>query len=163
MLEIQAAIGRYQIKKMESWNLQRSYNAQFILNAVKSYKLVRVAEFKCNKSCNKECFMENDCKHAYYKCYLYIEPKYLRKSWSRDRIIDEIKARNIPCFQGSCSEVYLEKAFDGTDFRPIKQLSIAKELGETSLMFLVHPSLTKENLDASVSIICEVLDQATEQ
>ena len=65
-------------------------------------------------------------------------------NWNRDRIIKEITARGVPCFQGSCSEVYLESAFDGTGWRPEPRLPIAKELGETSIMLLVHPTLTKK-------------------
>ena len=67
----------------------------------------------------------------------------------------------MPCFQGSCSEVYLEKAFDNTDFRPSERLPNAKELGETSLMFLIHPTLREDEIELTVSGISEVLGRAT--
>ncbi|MBT4056343.1 DegT/DnrJ/EryC1/StrS aminotransferase family protein, partial [Candidatus Peregrinibacteria bacterium] len=76
-------------------------------------------------------------------------------------IIKEINSRGIPCYQGSCSEVYLEKAFDGTGFRPMERLPVAKELGETALMFLVHPTLTKEEIDLTCSVIGEVAKLAS--
>ena len=79
--------------------------------------------------------------------------------WSRDRIIEEISTQGVPCYQGSCSEVYLEKAFDGTGWRPEVRLPVARELGETSLMFLVHPTLT----DAEIQKTCDVLDSVLKQ
>src|SRR3546814_18758156 len=79
--------------------------------------------------------------HAAYKCYVFVEPEQLAQGWNRDRIVQEINARGVPCYQGSCSEVYLERAFDGTDWRPAQPLPVAPELGETSLMFLVQPTL----------------------
>jgi dTDP-4-amino-4,6-dideoxygalactose transaminase len=66
----------------------------------------------------------------------------------------------VPCYQGSCSEVYLEKAFDDTGFRPAERLPVAKELGETSLMFLVHPTLTGSEIDQACSAIHHVLGAA---
>ena len=70
--------------------------------------------------------------------------------------MDAINAEGVPCFSGSCSEVYLKKAFDGTGWRPETRLSNAKLLGETSLMFLCHPTLTK----AEIKKTCEVLVRA---
>jgi hypothetical protein len=71
-----------------------------------------------------------------------------------------ITARGVPCFQGSCSEVYLERAFDGTGWRPEPRLPIAKELGETSLMFLVHPTLTNGEMEKTAAVLSEVLGLA---
>ena len=71
-------------------------------------------------------------------------------------IISEINSQGVPCIHGSCSEVYLEKAFDKTNLRPKKRLKVAKELGETSIVFLVHPTLSKEEMseiaDKAVSV-----------
>ena len=84
---------------------------------------------------------------------MYVKPEALAVGWSRDRIIEAINAEGVPCYQGSCSEVYLEKAFDGTGWRPAERLPVAKDLGETSIMFLVHPTLT----DTEVAKTCEVI------
>lgn len=62
--------------------------------------------------------------------------------------------------QGACSEIYLEKAFDNTDYRPVERLPVAKELGETSLMFLVHPTLTEKEIEQTCSAIKDVLSLA---
>lgn len=71
----------------------------------------------------------------------------LPDGWSRDRIMQEINSQEVPCFSGSCSEVYLEHAFDGTPWRPEKRLENARKLGETSLMFLVHPTLSQDSIE----------------
>jgi dTDP-4-amino-4,6-dideoxygalactose transaminase len=74
--------------------------------------------------------------------------------------VDEVSARGVPCFQGSCSEVYHEKAFDGTGWRPVTPLKVAQELGETSLMFLVHPTLTEAEINKTCRVLREVMDLA---
>lgn len=75
-------------------------------------------------------------------------------------MVDEISKRGIPCFQGSCSEVYLEGAFDGTGWRPADRLPNAKLLGETSLMFLVHLTLTDTEISRTCEVLADVLQQA---
>ncbi|MBP5090137.1 DegT/DnrJ/EryC1/StrS aminotransferase family protein, partial [Pseudomonas chlororaphis] len=98
--------------------------------------------------------------HAAYKCYVFVEPQQLKDGWDRDRILAEITAREVPVFSGSCSEVYLEKAFDNTDWRPATRLPIARELGETSLMFLVHPTLKASEIEKTCSVLKEVMQLA---
>jgi dTDP-4-amino-4,6-dideoxygalactose transaminase len=102
----------------------------------------------------------DDIKHAEYKHYIFVRPEYLKDGWSRDRIVDEMNASGVPCFQGSCSEVYLEKAFDDTGWRPEVRLSNAVELGETSLMFLVHPTLTQQEITKTCDVLMRVLKNA---
>jgi len=145
MTEAQAAIGRIQLNRMEGWHRNRSENADAILDCCEQFpSLFRVPR------------PSNDFDHAWYKCYLYVQPEGLRQGWTRDRIVEEVNARGVPCYQGSCSEVYLEKAFDNTDYRPNQRLPVARELGENSLMFLVHPTLTREDIELTCSVIVEV-------
>ena len=87
----------------------------------------------------------------------------LAQGWSRDRIAREINSLGVPCYQGTCSEVYLEKAFDGTRFRPAARLPGARALGDSSLMFLVHPTLTQAEIDQTCAAIGQVLSEATAQ
>lgn len=141
MLEMQAAIGRIQLRKLGAWTEQRTQNAIAILDACKTVEFLRVPQTAA------------DLTHAFYKCYAYIEPDRLPSGWTRARVIDAINNLGVPCFQGSCSEVYLEKAFDETDLRPTAPLPTAKLLGETSIMFLVHPGLTA----AEISATCEAI------
>ncbi|QWD27079.1 DegT/DnrJ/EryC1/StrS aminotransferase family protein [Polynucleobacter paneuropaeus] len=155
MLEMQAAIGRIQLKKMTDWTRIRTKHALSIGRCASAFDALRVPRFKCdNDSCAKLCLTASNCLHAYYKYYVYVKPEKLNLGWCRDRIIDEINLRGVPCYQGSCSEVYREKAFDGTGWRPLKSLTVARELGETSIMFLVHPTLTEDQ----ITKICQVIE-----
>jgi dTDP-4-amino-4,6-dideoxygalactose transaminase len=101
--------------------------------------------------------------HAQYKFYAYVRPEHLAAGWTRDRIIEAINAQGVPCYQGSCSEVYLEKAFDGTGWRPEQRLPVARQLGETSLMWLVHPTLTESDMDSAARAIHNVLTDASQR
>ena len=103
------------------------------------------------------------CQHAFYKFYAYVRPENLAPGWSRDRILAEINALGVPADVGSCSEVYMEKAFDNTGWRPKERLPVAKELGETSLVFLVHPTLTQAEIRKTQDAITQVLHRAAIQ
>ncbi|NVK42618.1 MAG: DegT/DnrJ/EryC1/StrS aminotransferase family protein [Oceanospirillaceae bacterium] len=148
MTEIQAAIGRLQLQKLEAWNDARSRNASAILEVAKQLPGLRVPE------------PPDHVRHAWYKCYLFVEPDKLKASWSRDRIVSEINERGVPCYTGSCSEVYREKAFDATGWRPAIPLPVARELGDTSLMFLVHPTLTPDEIRKTCRVLVEVMGEA---
>ncbi|MEC7641958.1 DegT/DnrJ/EryC1/StrS family aminotransferase [Idiomarina sp.] len=148
MTEVQAAIGRIQLTRMNDWQEKRQANVSAIKQVCDDFSCVRTPE------------VPNYMEHACYKHYCFVEPKQLAEGWTRDRIVSEITQRGVPCMQGSCSEVYLEKAFDGTHYRPAEPLLVAKELGETSLMFLVHPTLTRSEIAKTCEVIAEVLAQA---
>ncbi|PMG74827.1 aminotransferase [Shewanella sp. 10N.286.51.B7] len=145
MTEMQGAIGRIQLTRMQDWIAKRQSNAKAIDNAVADINVVRTV------------VVPDYIKHAEYKHYMFVKPENLAEGWSRDRIVDEVMALGVPAFQGSCSEVYLEKAFDNTPWRPEIRLPNAVELGETSLMFLVHPTLTKAEIDKTCNVIRTVL------
>ncbi|MHC8367849.1 DegT/DnrJ/EryC1/StrS family aminotransferase [Pseudomonas sp. ZT5P21] len=148
MLEAQAVIGRIQLRRMASWQTSRLVNAECIWAAAGESPALRVPA------------VPQDILHAAYKAYVFVEPASLKEGWSRDRILKEILDRGVPAFSGSCSEVYLEKAFDGTDWRPAEPLPVAKELGETSMMFLVHPTLTEQEIAKTCTVLREVMVQA---
>jgi dTDP-4-amino-4,6-dideoxygalactose transaminase len=101
-----------------------------------------------------------DVVHAYYKYHAFVRPELLRPGWTRDRILDAIQTEGVPCFSGSCSEIYLEEAFP-PEWRPARRLEVARELGETSLMFLVHPTLTEEHITATCAAVEKVMIEAT--
>lgn len=153
MLEMQGVIGRIQLKRMSDWTAKRTKNAMAIWGACRKYAAIRVPEFDGHSG---------DTVHAHYKCYVYVKKDRLKEGWSRDRIVEEINTLGVPCYQGSCSEVYLEKAFDGTGWRPEPRLAVARELGETSLMFLVHPTLTDDEIKQTCCALGEVLEKASQ-
>jgi dTDP-4-amino-4,6-dideoxygalactose transaminase len=148
MTEVQAAIGRIQLTRMSDWTNKRKKNAAAIAEVC--------SEFTCVRTPRVPDYIE----HACYKHYCFVEPEHLAEGWTRDRIVNEIVEQGVPCMQGACSEVYLEKAFDSTGFRPSDRLPVAKELGETSLMFLVHPTLTSSEIEKTCSVIKDVLSRA---
>ena len=163
MLEMQAAIGRIQLKRMTDWTATRARNAKAISDSCNKSPALSVPGFKCG-GCSGRCGAinaEQGCIHANYKYYAYVRPEFLASGWSRDRIIEEINALGVPCYQGSCSEVYLEKAFDNTGLRPKDRLPVARELGETSLMFLVHPTLTNAEIQKTCDAIERVMSLAS--
>lgn len=161
MTEMQAVIGRIQLRRMPEWTRARAANAERIWAVAGQLAALHAPTFGCRSSCQPRCFEESGCAHAHYKCYVQVRPERLSADWSRDRIIDELVARGVPCFQGSCSEVYLERAFDGTKWRPERPLPIARELGETSLMFLVHPTLSSDDMDKTCETLRSVVLAAT--
>ena len=152
MTEIQAAIGRIQLTRMKNWSSKRLANANAIWNAAKQLKGLRVPDLKCD-GCQNECDQTTGCSHAAYKCYVFVEGN----EDDRDAIMAYINEQGVPCFSGSCSEVYLERAFDSTSFRPKDRLPNAKLLGETSLMFLCHPTLTEEEIKKTCDVITSVV------
>ena len=148
MMEVQAVIGRIQLQRMQDWHAKRLANAERIWSSAQALAGLRVPTVPA------------EIIHAAYKCYVFVEPADLKAGWDRDRILNEITARGVPCFSGSCSEVYLEKAFDDTGWRPVERLPVAKELGETSLMFLVHPTLTEAEIDKTCDVLAQVMREA---
>ena len=179
MLEMQAVIGRIQLGRMANWTARRQVNAAMLAAALQSFTRedgpVRLPQLGCSAmtSCGGVNAWTTDCGigsaqpcakgcvHGHYKFYAYVRTQNLAPGWSRDSIIDAILAEGVPCYQGSCSEVYLEKAFDNTGWRPAERLPVARELGETSLMWLVHPTLTDAEISNTCSVIKSVLSQAS--
>ena len=160
MLEMQAVIGRIQLKRMADWTKARTANATRIQEALRSAggEAVRLPAIRC-EGCTG-CSGAAACVHANYKYYAYLRLDALKPDWTRDRIVEEIVAKGVPCFQGSCSEVYLEKAFDGTGTRPAQSLPNTRMLGETSIMFLVHPTLSEAEIAQTQEAITSVLAEA---
>ncbi len=149
MLEMQAVIGRIQLKRMAGWHDRRASIAARYARALEPFQsLVRMP------------MPGSGLTHAWYRFYAYVRPDGLAPGWSRDRIVAEVVARGVPLFQGSCSEVYREKAFDNTPWRPAQRLPTAALLGDTSLMFLTHPTLSDDDVERIATTVATVLQEA---
>jgi dTDP-4-amino-4,6-dideoxygalactose transaminase len=148
LTEIQSAIGRLQLRKLPIWVETRRKHAAMLNACFAELPGLRVTT------------PPEHIGHPYYKYYAFVCPDALRASWNRDRILAEIVAPGIPCFSGSCSEIYLEKAFP-VEWRPKSRLPVARELGETSLMFLVHPTLKDEDIARICEVVKQVMQDAT--
>lgn len=148
LTEMQSAIGRVQLRKLPEWVRVRQSYASILMENFAGIPALRVTiPFK-------------EIGHAFYKYYAFVRPELLNPSWDRNRIMNAIVADGVPCFSGSCSEIYLEKAFDV--LRPEIRCTVAKQLGETSLMFMVHPTLTKSNMVETCQIVANIIQLATE-
>ena len=148
MTEMQAAIGRIQLRKLEGWIEQRTRNARVLIERLSEIPALRVP------------VPDKHLRHAYYKLYAFLNPELLRPGWDRDRVISAVNELGAPCFGGSCSEVYREKAFVNSPFRQDTGLPVAGALGDTSLMFPVHPTLTTADMARTARVVEQVMQQA---
>lgn len=148
MLEMQAAVGRLQLRNVEQWIALRRRHAAEIHAAARTLPGLVVPG------------VPEWAAPSFYRCYVFVDPAALADGWTRDRIIHEIRAEGVPCFVGSCSEIYLETAFERTPWRPAERLPVARKLGETSLAFLVHPSLTLEHIERTCAALRTVMGRA---
>lgn len=148
MTEVQAAIGRLQLRKLDDWVERRRQNAAQLIEGLRDIEALRIP------------IPGPNVRHSYYKFYAFLDVTRLKSGWSRDRLIAAVSERGVPCFSGSCSEIYLERAFDGTDSRPRERLPVARELGETSLMLLVHPTLGSAHMERACAVLKDVLGLA---
>ena len=149
MTEMQAAIGRLQLRKLNDWNEKRTANALKIAQALASFAAVSVP------------LPDDQIRHGYYRLYAFVDNSQLADGWDRDRVMNEIVEQGIPCFSGSCPEIYDEKAFEDAGLRPAARMPNAQALGPRSLAFLVHPTLTGEDTDRVCAAVVNVLSQAS--
>jgi dTDP-4-amino-4,6-dideoxygalactose transaminase len=149
LTEMQAAIGRVALKKLPSWIAARQRHAAALREAFRGLSGIRVAEPPVGIG------------HSYYKFYAFARPEELRAGWDRDRILTAVSSEGIPAFTGSCSEIYREAAFRGNGLRIGRRLPIARELGETSIMFLVHPTLDERDMEDTFRAVAKVMAVAT--
>ncbi|WP_420833202.1 DegT/DnrJ/EryC1/StrS family aminotransferase [Pseudemcibacter aquimaris] len=149
MTEMQAAIGRIQLKLLPEWINRRQEYANKLDHVVSKYPALIKQD------------IPDYIEHARYKYYTYVNTKELIEGWDRDRIQDEFWKNGIPCYVGSCSEIYNEEAFVKKGLRPVEPLPIARELGLISLMFLIHPTLTINEIDATCQMIEKIIGKAS--
>ncbi|HEY3781110.1 MAG TPA: DegT/DnrJ/EryC1/StrS aminotransferase family protein [Fimbriimonadaceae bacterium] len=140
LTEPQSAIGRVQLCKLENWVERRRRNADILVSRLKSLGGLRFPRPRAGVD------------GAYYRLYGYLEPGALKTGVTREDLIAAVNEQGVPVFSGTCGEIYLEKAFESTGFAPAKRLPIAQELGETSLAFLTHPTLTEEHMQKMADI-----------
>jgi dTDP-4-amino-4,6-dideoxygalactose transaminase len=149
MLEMQAVIGRIQLGKMAAWTQRRTEIATRLAETLEGFPAaVRVPKPAA------------ELRHAYYRFYAYVTSEGLRDGWNRDRLVEALISAGVQVLHGTCSEVYREKAFDNTAFRPAERLPVARELGETSLMFLTHPTMGEAELSRAQEAIERVFAEA---
>lgn len=149
MTEVQAVIGRIALRRLPDWVNTRRRNASILEDRLVSVPCIRVTT------------PPQDVRHAYYRSYVFLRTKRLREGWSREQVLNRLREVGVPCYTGSCSEIYLEKAFEGLRASQ-HRLPTASQLGETSLAFLVHPTLAETDMHRTANAAAEVLSEATD-
>lgn len=149
LTEMQSAIGRIQLRDIKNTQSKREQNAYFLASFLSDIECIRIP------------IPKNNLIHAWYKFYVFLNREYLNINWTRDRIISEISERGFPAFSGSCSEIYKERCISNLNLSPKVALPIAKELGDTSLMFLVDQTIEKDHLSKYAEVIKETLIKAS--
>jgi dTDP-4-amino-4,6-dideoxygalactose transaminase len=149
MTEMQGALGRVALRKLPRWVEQRRRLASYLESRLRSLPALRIPSLPAH------------IEHAYYKCYAFLRSEMLQPGWTRDRIVKAVQAEGVPCGSGICPEIYREKAFAAGESCPPERLPIAAELGDTSLMFQVHPTLSTADMDDTCRAVAKVLYVAT--
>ena len=148
LTELQSAIGRIQLAGLDDSVVQRNRNAADLFARLEGIKGLRVPR------------PSKDYLHAFYKCYVFINPEDISSGWSRDRVLSELIEFGIPNGSGICPEVYLEHAFTDLDILPNDPLPVARHLGQTSLMFRVDPALTSQHMHLIADTLISIMKRA---
>ena len=146
MLEASAAIGLLQLAKLDAWRDARAERAAVWQEALGEIDGLRTpvpdpARFR----------------HANYKWYAYVDATdgdLDAAQAKRDEVMRRATELGIRAFSGSGSEIYLEGAFDDLD---TPTLPVAHELGRTSLMFEIHPTLDLDRLRQRASAVATIV------
>jgi len=149
MTEMQAAVGRTQLAQLDLWLAARRRNAELLAEQLAGLPALRLA------------MPPAEVDHAWYKFYAFVQTERLPADWTRDRIVRAIGAEGVPCGSGVCPEIYLEKAFENTPLRPTWRLPVAGQLGKTSLMLHVHPTLSPRDMLDTAEAVKKVLRAAS--
>jgi len=149
MTEMQAAIGRIMLRKLSGWVATRRRHAELLTRRLEHLPALHVPT------------PPDHIGHSYYKYYATLRPDELRPGWSRDEMVEAIRAEGVPCGSGSCPEIYMEKAYQGAPGLPLKRHPHAQKLGKTSLMFQVHPTLSSADILDTCTACEKVVDLAS--
>lgn len=149
MTEVQAAVGRVQLGKLDAWVEARRANAALLDEALAGIPGIIVT------------LPPEQAYHAYYKYYAHVDVSALLDGWSRSRILSEMNARGAVCLQGTCTEIYREKAFVDAGLAPAEPLPVAAELDAVSIMLLTDPTFGSSDILRTVTALREIMVEAT--
>ena len=148
MTEIQASIGRLQLKKLDAWVTKRKANAELLREGFKLLTGIQASD------------LPEWADASFYKLYASLDLARLKPDWTRDRIADAVSAEGVPCGGGSCGEIYREKAFTTSELQSIDPLPEAKFQWAKNLMFQVHPTLGPQEMQDTCCAVQKVLAEA---
>ncbi|MEZ5924001.1 MAG: DegT/DnrJ/EryC1/StrS family aminotransferase [Hyphomicrobiaceae bacterium] len=142
MIEMQAAIGLCQLGKLDQWVEARRRRAEIWRDALASVACLRIP------------LPRQGIRHAFYKLHAFLLPAALKDGVTRDDILVALVGEGIRAFSGGCSEIYRERAFAGQN-EP--ERPVARALGETNLMFEVHPTLDEARLATTAARAARII------
>jgi dTDP-4-amino-4,6-dideoxygalactose transaminase len=149
MEEMSAAVGRVGLRKLPEWHERRTRNALRLAEGLTDLPGLRVP------------LPLGDMTHAFYRLYSYVVPEALESGWNRDTISAAITAEGVPVHYGACAEIYREQAFITAGLSPATRLPVAAEVHETSMCYLVHPTIGDDEIDAAIRATRKVLEVAS--
>lgn len=151
MTEFQAAIGLKQLEKLPNWVAQRRNNANQIMSILRKFDYIDVP-------------IPNDLdntQHSYYRLYAKVKNDVVIAGFKgeklRNFIINQLVIAGVPCFYGSCAEVYREKLFDQTLSN--KRLTNSAAFADFAFCFLVHHTITSKELKLMKNLINKVFTE----
>lgn len=145
MPELCAPLGLAGLEQLSEWHDARTRNALRLAAALQELPGLRVP------------LPPHDIESAFYRLYAYVVPEALVTGWDRDRIARSLTAEGVPGLSGSCGEIYRERAFARHGLGPAVRLPVAAGLAATSLAFLVHPTLTDDDIDDTAAAMEKVM------
>ncbi|QDU78393.1 dTDP-3-amino-3,6-dideoxy-alpha-D-galactopyranose transaminase [Polystyrenella longa] len=151
MTEMQAAIGRVALQRLPDWIETRRKHAAILDAGFEQTPGLQVLKPGV------------DFGHSYYKYYALLKPNVLPEDWTRDQFVAALQAEGIPCGSGACPEIYFEKVFEKQDLKPAERLPVAAEIGQRSLMFMVHPTLSEADMQDIVAAVGKVMQAITSE
>lgn len=142
MTEMQAAIGIVQMGKLDAWLAQRNLLARTWIDQLQRLDCLELPMPAAN------------VRHGWYKFCVFVRPERLVPGMGRDELLSLLSQNGVRAFFGSCPEIYREGAYA---HRRQERLKVAQRLGETSLMFEVHPTLRQETVHKAAQRVVELV------
>jgi len=156
MTEIQAVIGREQLKSLDKQIKKRNMIAKLYINELEDYytkyKIFKKPNFRYQTYLSKE---NNHNVHAFYRLNLFINKNKI----SQNKLIQQFNKYKINCGVGACPEIYREKIFKKLKLYPKKRLINSKLLGETSIMFPINPNASIKKVKLEINSIKKILNK----
>ena len=146
MTEFQAAIGRYQLKYLDSQIKKRNQIAKKVIKSLSlfwdKYNLIEKPNFDLNLNI-----------HAFYRLNFFINIKRKDKL----KLLKSLQSKNVNCNEGPCPEIYKEKVFKKLNVYPNTKLINAIKLGRKSFVYHINPFISYNKLNSDIKILKQQL------
>ncbi|MGB5778532.1 MAG: polysaccharide biosynthesis protein [Allopontixanthobacter sediminis] len=146
MTELQAAIGRVQLRKLPGWLAARSRNAALLSEMLENHRLIKTPRPPAN------------IRHAWYKYYVMLADGIERPAVERGRIIESLIAQGIPCGSGSCPDMSRELGVSSCHPRRDGELATARRVGERTIMLAVDHTLGPKDMECIARTLGELVE-----